>query len=338
VPVEVIAMPYPPQGIGGAGVSKLSELIIDADKNWNNKRIMNLGAPTADSDAARFDSIPMPFGDGRDGDVTITSNTTLSRDMYYRNLTVNAGASLDTNNYSIFVSNKLTVAGKIHADGRGGAGGGGGCVECIGGYNILAENGSPGTSQNITLYLGTTFTYTLYTGGGGGGGGATCYPYDISCGGSGGGGGGIVKIFASYIVIQSGGVISANGLNGGNASGYGNSGGGGGGGGGTVFILYRYMVNNGSITANGGAGGSGIYCCSSGYFPVQPKAGGAGGSGAAGGSAGTTGNPPTAGGNGASSASGGGGGGGGGGAHTGNGSGASGGAGGNGAVILRRIG
>ena len=332
-------MPYPPQGIGGAGVSKLSELIIDADKNWNNKRIMNLGAPTADSDAARFDSIPMPFGDGRDGDVTITSNTTLSRDMYYRNLTVNAGASLDTNNYSIFVSNKLTVAGKIHADGRGGAGGGGGCVECIGGYNILAENGSPGTSQNITLYLGTALAYTLYTGGGGGGGGSTCDSYALySYGGSGGRGGGIVKIFASYIVIQSGGVISANGLNGGDAIGYGNSGGGGGGGGGTVFILYRYMVNNGSITANGGAGGSGIYCCSSGYFPVQPKAGGAGGNGAAGGSAGATGNPPTAGGNGASSASGGGGGGGGGGGHTGNGSGASGGAGGNGAVILRRIG
>ena len=35
------------------------------------------------------------FGDGSDGDVTISGNATLARDMRYRNLTVNAGVTLD---------------------------------------------------------------------------------------------------------------------------------------------------------------------------------------------------------------------------------------------------
>ena len=54
MPVEVIAMPYPPQGAVG-GISKLSELIIDADKDWNNKRITNLRAIEV-SNPMRLDS------------------------------------------------------------------------------------------------------------------------------------------------------------------------------------------------------------------------------------------------------------------------------------------
>ncbi len=36
------------------------------------------------------------FGDGSDGDVTISSNTTLVSDRYYNNLTVNNGVTLNT--------------------------------------------------------------------------------------------------------------------------------------------------------------------------------------------------------------------------------------------------
>jgi len=36
------------------------------------------------------------FGDGSDGDVTITGDTTLTRDMYYHNLTINATGNLLT--------------------------------------------------------------------------------------------------------------------------------------------------------------------------------------------------------------------------------------------------
>jgi len=43
------------------------------------------------------------YGFGQDGDVTITANTSLTRDMYYNDLTINANCDLDTNGYKIFV-------------------------------------------------------------------------------------------------------------------------------------------------------------------------------------------------------------------------------------------
>ena len=44
-------MVFPPQGAGG--ISKLSELEIDVDKDWNQKRIRNIGAPLSDTDVPR---------------------------------------------------------------------------------------------------------------------------------------------------------------------------------------------------------------------------------------------------------------------------------------------
>jgi len=47
-------MAFPPQGVGGAGgIRKLSELEIDTDKDWNQKRITNIGAPLSDLDVPR---------------------------------------------------------------------------------------------------------------------------------------------------------------------------------------------------------------------------------------------------------------------------------------------
>lgn len=53
------------------------------------------------------------FGTGVDGTVTISTNTSLSRDMYYANLTVNSGVTLFTNGFRIFVSGTLTNSGTI---------------------------------------------------------------------------------------------------------------------------------------------------------------------------------------------------------------------------------
>ena len=53
------------------------------------------------------------FGTGIDGTVTISTNTHLSRDMYYANLTVNSGITLFTNGFRIFVSNALVNNGTI---------------------------------------------------------------------------------------------------------------------------------------------------------------------------------------------------------------------------------
>src|ERR1051326_8791014 len=63
------------------------------------------------------------FGDGTDGVVTLSSNTTLSRDMMYDSLTINNGVTLDTNGYRVFVKNTFTNNGTVkHNGGNGGNG------------------------------------------------------------------------------------------------------------------------------------------------------------------------------------------------------------------------
>lgn len=53
------------------------------------------------------------FGNGVDGTVVIASNTSLSRDMYYNNLTVNSGSTLFTNGFRVFVKNNLVNNGTV---------------------------------------------------------------------------------------------------------------------------------------------------------------------------------------------------------------------------------
>ena len=63
------------------------------------------------SDFESFDVIPDSiYGSGMDGNVTISSNTTLTRDMYYNNLQVDAGIVLTTAGFRVFVRNRLTMA------------------------------------------------------------------------------------------------------------------------------------------------------------------------------------------------------------------------------------
>jgi hypothetical protein len=49
------------------------------------------------------------FGDGSDGDVTINSGTTtLTRDMYYHNLTLSGTGILNNGGFTIYVSGRST--------------------------------------------------------------------------------------------------------------------------------------------------------------------------------------------------------------------------------------
>lgn len=53
------------------------------------------------------------YGSGVDGTVVITTDTTLTSDSYYANLTVNSGVLLNTNGYRVFVKGTLTLNGYI---------------------------------------------------------------------------------------------------------------------------------------------------------------------------------------------------------------------------------
>jgi hypothetical protein len=123
------------------------------------------------------------WGNGSDGNVTIATSVSLSRDMFYNNLTINAGVSLRTNGYRLFVAGTLTNNGIIHHDGDNGA------------------TGSAGNGAAAGVLRG------------GGNGGAAGYAYS----GGGGGGGGVVLIVAKTI-NNAAGIIRANGGSGGNGS------------------------------------------------------------------------------------------------------------------------
>lgn len=261
-------------------------------------------------------SVMSLFGDGSDGDVTIGSNTTLTRDMYYNNLTVSATFTLTTGGFKIYVRGKAQIDGTIDASGAtgGGTGGGsGGSTATLG----VGANGGAGTTTIGTAGSNTTNG----TGGAGGAGGA-------GTGGAGGAGGTVAALIAAGGSIQQVkhpnvaltgysyllGAKLSGGAGGGGGGGDTSATGAGGGGAGRVLLLAgRYIIGAGTVRAKGGNGGAGVATNRGGgggggggtilvtsqndttltslTFDVSGGTGGAsGGGGASAGSAGSTGN------------------------------------------------
>lgn len=235
----------------------------------------NFTAIETQLDLAR--SLLRPFGDGSDGDVTISSLTTLTDDKCYRNLTVNA--ELRTGGLRIYASESVTIgaAGSItNSGGNGAAGAGGqgalGFVLGYGGDGGFGFSGSDafdsfggdggdasssgGTANRPSAKFGSLRSYVQaiigyllsngdagggfnsQIGGGAGGGGGT---------GGGGGGGGPILIATPRLVVT--GSILAQGGNG--------NGTGGGGGGGVIILLYGSKTGAGTVSVAAGTGGTG---------------------------------------------------------------------------------
>jgi Collagen triple helix repeat (20 copies) len=228
------------------------------------------------------------FGDGSDGDVTINGATTLSRDMYYRNLTVADGQTLNPGGFRIFVSGTLTLGAgaAISRDGidgpasataapglaagtLGGSGGGGfGACGIAGGSTTNAlggsgGNGSCGARGNATApALGVGGGKIFAAAGaaisgrtldgtpvtGGAGGGDD----GGSIGDSGGSGGGVVVVAARSVSVPATAKISADGGRGGPGNQTGGNGGGGGGGGVVVVISTASQPAGLTLSASGG--------------------------------------------------------------------------------------
>lgn len=229
------------------------------------------------------------FGDGSDGDVTISANTAVTADKQYKNLTIDPTVTLTfgSASYVIFlrVRETLTVNGTITGlksstgSGWGGAGGGGGGSGGAGG------TAGSGNISGAAPFIAAATQNGLAIGGGGAGGGAGgagsngsasnvsatshsllpgAFPYmGGSAGGAGGGataaGNGSVGliILANSIIVGAGGNINADGSDGTAAVGASNNGGGGGGGGGILLLTYRSLTSGGTIQSAGGTGGAG---------------------------------------------------------------------------------
>lgn len=242
------------------------------------------------------------FGDGSDGDVTISSPTTLTRDMYYDNLTVND--TLTTDGYRVFVKNTLSGNGTIKApdanDGQNGANaaasadgsdGDGGASEGNGYFPNRAGTdgsdsptadigglGNPGgqaaagggrttptaPSNNANIPFVSEFNYGI--------GISPVWGLDIdpSTGNT------------LYYKAPAGGQGGSRGVRqsqaGGNATGGAGGAGGGGASGGVVWISARIWAGTFTIMAIGGDGGD-AGDSSNGYFTIGQSTGGAGGAG-----------------------------------------------------------
>ena len=224
------------------------------------------------------------FGDGSDGNQTISVNTSLTRSMYYNDLTVNVGVTLTTAGFKIFVAGTLLNNGTINnsgangavggdgvastSAGAGGVGGAGGTGLELGAGQTGGTGGLGGTTGNVQGSPGGAgVVATPSQGGGNGGAGGT--------GGTGTGAGGVLgaaattvartmrtvspHLIAGIILLQGGssGGAGGGGSTGANNASRGGGGGGAGGGGGIVMIFARTFNNAGTIRANGGNGGNG---------------------------------------------------------------------------------
>ena len=185
------------------------------------------------------------FGDGSDGNVTVTANTTLSQDMYYSNLTIDPGVTLNPGGYRIFVAGTLTLdnGSSIARNGIDGSGSTGGAALQPGTLGGSAAGGSAGFGgDSITNSLGGDLShYGL---------GGQASPPTPAAGGTG--------VFRSAVQALTGRSLDGLVVNGGAGGGANNGGTGGtesgGSGGGVVVVAARTVTvtGNATISADGG--------------------------------------------------------------------------------------
>jgi hypothetical protein len=216
------------------------------------------------------------FGDGSDGDATISGALSLTRDMYYNNLTIQSGAIITTNGWSIFVKGTLDVtaapAGWLKNTGNDATG-------------TTAATGTKSGSVAGTVGGGTSSASANTTGGFGTAGEA---------GGAGGSGGRAVSLgqgatnptgnrmgrITQFLHKAGSAILGGSGGGAGTTGSLGNAAGGGGGGGGVIYLAANTISRGGStaangIQANGGNGGNGS-------ASVQTNGAGGGGGGGGG--------------------------------------------------------
>lgn len=256
-----------------------------------NDALVGTGTPSSSNKYVTedtFDAI-YNFGDGSDGAVTISSPTTLTRDMYYSSLVVTD--TLTTNGYKVFVSGTISGAGTIKwgvanngANASGSTAGAGGAANASGGQFYLNSAGGAGTNNTpggSSGGSGTSMTTSVGVVGGNGGG----------LGGFVGSGGAVTAPTTKFAVFADltlkgidfvpatpgfGGIYKTSGGGGGGSGGY-NSGAGGGGGasGGIVFLCAKNWTGTFTIMSVGGNGGN----ASTPGSPTNNNGGGGGGSG-----------------------------------------------------------
>ena len=189
-------------------------------------RLVRVGAPDALADF--YDSPSHIFGSGEDGAVQISTNTTLTEDKYYLDLTVDATKTLNTAGYRVFVQRNLFLYGTIGMPAGPSAQGSLG----IGTQNAAVTNSLGGASASHTV---TAPTAAL--------GGTKWYKNPLNA-------------VDGYSFDPSNGNLNLLKGGAGDGTNYG---------GGVVIVCARYLTGDGAIsaTASGIAGGGVLFLISS---------------------------------------------------------------------------
>lgn len=210
------------------------------------------------------------FGNGADGVVTLAVDTTLIRDMFYSQLTINPGVTVFCAGFKIHCSGYLQNDGIIDRSGVNATSATGAVAVAAG---TVGPSGAGGTGSTTTGAVGAATSNAL--GGSGGAGGL---------GASGAGGGGGVATVPTAILggaecansarqasvgQQLASVVFSGGAGGGGGGGDGAAGAGGGSGGGVIVICAKNLFGTGIIRAKGGNG----------FTPAAGNRGGSGGGG-----------------------------------------------------------
>ncbi len=189
-------------------------------------RLVRLGAPDALADF--YDSPSHIFGSGEDGSVQISANTTLTSDMYYLDLTVDATKTLNTAGYRVFVQRNLYLYGTIGMTAGPSSAGSLG----IGTQNAAVTNSLGGASASHTVTAPATAL-----------GGTKWYKNPLNA-------------IDGYSFDPSNGNLNLLKGGAGDGTNYG---------GGVVIVCARYLSGDGAIsaTASGNAGGGVVFLISS---------------------------------------------------------------------------
>jgi len=136
---------------------------VSLDGNATSTGTLRVQTPTDPYDAttkeytdsvAAAAAVASFYGDGSDGDFTVTTTTTLTKDTYYGNLTVADGATLDAGGYRLFVNGTLTRQGTGIIKNDGGNGGNGGNGSSAGSGTGGTAGSAGGASKGLTTPSG----------------------------------------------------------------------------------------------------------------------------------------------------------------------------------------
>lgn len=300
---------------------RVGETVIKNISDSTNGYILNQYALNVYRNDFMISSDFLLAGNGSDGNVTLATDTTLTRDMYYNNLTINAGVTLYPSGWRVFVKNTLLNNGTINYDGANGTignsgggslgvGGAGGAVVATGPMkNTAGQNGNNGGNIATTPAAGSATAAQIALGGRSGAGGKGGDSGQAGNGANAGAAGALtadivnIQPFESYLVAGSENIVSdkiaaylwsinhqtqikigvaaSGGGGGGGGTGTYGSGGGGGGATGGTILIVATTITNNGIITAKGGNGGAGANGGSGGSYWGPGGGGGGGGGGA---------------------------------------------------------